>query len=131
MLQKSFYNLLSVREKSDLSETVRKFSALVEIIPTHPVFAGHFPGNPVVPGVCQIEIIREILMEILKKSVMIKKSGNIKFLSMINPLAHPVLDIDLDMKTLSMEETEVTALIRSGMIIFLKFRGTVQTESNG
>ena len=28
----------------------------VEIDPTHPIFEGHFPDQPVLPGVCMVQI---------------------------------------------------------------------------
>lgn len=129
MLQKHFYKLIGINEIAEESGFVRKFSARIEFMPSHPIFAGHFPGNPVVPGVCQVEMIREIVMEILNKPLLLKKSDNIKFLSMINPVLQPVLNIDLDLKTRSADETDVTAVIRSEQAVFLKFKGTLQSES--
>jgi 3-hydroxyacyl-[acyl-carrier-protein] dehydratase len=130
MLQKTFYKLLKVDEISDNPGIVRKFHTQVELMPSHPIFAGHFPGNPIVPGVCQVEMIREIVMEILEKPLFLGKSDNIKFLSMINPLSQPVLDIDLDLKTSTGNETDVTALIKSEQSVFLKFKGTLHAETN-
>jgi len=128
MLQKSFYKLLGINERVEEPEPVRKFYTRIEFIPSHPIFAGHFPGNPIVPGVCQVEMIREIVMEILNKPLLLRKSDNIKFLSMINPVLQPVLNIDLDLKTRSADETDVTAVIRSEQAVFLKFKGTLQSE---
>ena len=60
------------------------------------VFKGHFPGNPVMPGVCMIQIIKELTEKALKKDVFLAKSSNIKFMSIINPEEHPLLDIVID-----------------------------------
>lgn len=127
MLHKSFYTLLRIDIKAE-EEVLKKFHTSVAFIPSHPIFAGHFPGNPVVPGVCQVEMIREIAMEILKKPLFLGKSDNIKFLSMINPIIHPILDVDLDIKIRSDHEYDIAAVIRSEELIFLKFKGTFQTE---
>ena len=128
MLQKNFYKLLEVHELTTDPAINRKFQIRVEFLPSHPIFLGHFPGNPVVPGVCQIEMVREIVMEILGKPLFLYKSDNIKFLSMINPLVQPVIHIELDLKNSSDNETIVTAVFKSDQLLFLKFRGTLQTE---
>jgi 3-hydroxyacyl-[acyl-carrier-protein] dehydratase len=61
-------------------------SASVRIDGNHKIFQGHFPGHPVVPGVCMVQLIRELLEETLKARLHLKSAGNIKFLTVINPL---------------------------------------------
>ena len=51
----------------------------------HPIFKGHFPGQPVLPGVCMLEIIREIMEEHTKQKLRISKAPLVKFLAMIVP----------------------------------------------
>jgi 3-hydroxyacyl-[acyl-carrier-protein] dehydratase len=36
------------------------FSAQVDINVSHPVFGGHFPERPILPGVCSIHLIKEV-----------------------------------------------------------------------
>ena len=36
-------------------------NAQLQLNPAHRVFEGHFPGQPVVPGVCMVQMIKEIL----------------------------------------------------------------------
>ena len=50
-----------------------------------PIFKGHFPGQPVVPGACMLQIVKEVLENVLGQSLMIQKAGNLKFISMIDP----------------------------------------------
>jgi 3-hydroxyacyl-[acyl-carrier-protein] dehydratase len=46
-------------------------NALIEINAEHNIFEGHFPGQPVVPGVCQMQMIKEILEQVLEKEIQI------------------------------------------------------------
>jgi 3-hydroxyacyl-[acyl-carrier-protein] dehydratase len=64
----------------------------------HEIFKGHFPESPVVPGVCLIEIIKEILSEILKVDLTMKKASNIKFKNLVNPLINPLIYFDFKIK---------------------------------
>ena len=34
---------------------------------THKIFEGHFPNQPVVPGVCMMQMIKEILEQVIGK----------------------------------------------------------------
>ena len=43
------------------NEPVKGSSALVDAPLNHPCYAGHFPGNPVVPGVLLLELVIEAL----------------------------------------------------------------------
>lgn len=44
-------------------------------------FEGHFEGNPVVPGVCLIQLIRVHTEEILQKKLTVKEINQCKFRS--------------------------------------------------
>jgi 3-hydroxyacyl-[acyl-carrier-protein] dehydratase len=59
----------------------------------HAIFKGHFPGNPVVPGVCMMEIVKELLQEQVMQSLVLRTSGNVKFLQIISPLLQPTIAI--------------------------------------
>lgn len=66
----------------------------------HDIFKGHFPGNPVMPGVCMIQIIKEITESAIEKNLFLSISSNIKFMAIINPEVNPALN----MKIAYMEE---------------------------
>jgi len=60
-------------------------NASVTLNNEHAVFKGHFPGNPILPGVCSIQIIKELIEKALKKSLFLSVSTNVKFLETVNP----------------------------------------------
>lgn len=47
------------------------------------LFKGHFPGQPVLPGVIELEIIEESLKKGLKKNILLKNIEQVKFLKTI------------------------------------------------
>ena len=70
--------------------------AAVHLNKNHEIFKGHFPGNPVMPGVCMIQIIRELTEEAIGKDLFLTVSSNIKFMAIINPEKNPDLKLTID-----------------------------------
>jgi 3-hydroxyacyl-[acyl-carrier-protein] dehydratase len=89
----------------------------------HPVFEGHFPGRPVVPGVCMMQTVQELLEKLLQKKVLLKKASLMKFLNMIDPNAHPRVEVSVLYK-LQENEIKVTAALKHEALTFMKFQGT-------
>ena len=54
-----------------------------------PVYRAHFPGNPITPGACLLEMGRELASAVVKKDLRLEKADNIKFLKAIHPLQTP------------------------------------------
>lgn len=75
-----------------------KLMASVTINPKHEVFKGHFPGNPVMPGVCMIQMIKELTEKAMQSKLFMQKSSNIKFMALINPEINPKLELDISIK---------------------------------
>jgi 3-hydroxyacyl-[acyl-carrier-protein] dehydratase len=59
----------------------------------HKIFKGHFPGNPIVPGVCTMAIVKELLEENLQQKLTLKESKAVKFLGLINPSMSPTISL--------------------------------------
>lgn len=61
----------------------------------HRIFEGHFPGQPVVPGVCMVQMIRELLEAVTSKTLRLQQSDYIKFLSVIDPSKQKLIAADV------------------------------------
>lgn len=59
--------------------------AEITINPAHEIFEGHFPGQPVVPGVCMIQIIKELMEQSMNQQLLFSKGHQIKFLQLLVP----------------------------------------------
>ena len=91
MLLKDFYTINSLEKKDGL-----KHEAVLLINEKHEVFKGHFPGNPVMPGVCMMQIIKELTEEITGSPLIMQSLSNVKFMALINPEVTPELKLELD-----------------------------------
>jgi 3-hydroxyacyl-[acyl-carrier-protein] dehydratase len=127
MLSASFFDIQSF--SSDYNGNSDQLVKAVTLLnPGHHIFDGHFPGNPVVPGVCQVQMVKELVEKALDHPVRLFESDTIKFLSMISPVANPQLEFDITIRQSADKQFSVNALIGSGSTVFLKFRGKFQPE---
>lgn len=94
MVLKDFYKVLSEEKTSD-----SKYVFTILVNEKHEVFNGHFPGNPIMPGVCMIQIIKELTEKITQENLMIQTLANVKFMALINPEVNPELRLELDITT--------------------------------
>lgn len=89
----------------------------------HDIFKGHFPGNPVMPGVCMIQIIKELTEKATKKNLFLAVSSNIKFMAIINPEKNPDLQLTIDI-TDDNEEVKVKNITLFEDTVALKLNAT-------
>ena len=90
MLIPHFY---SVKE---FNFTDNQLKSIIELNPEHDVFKGHFPNNPVTPGVCMLQILKELTEQATNTNLFIKECSNVKFMALINPETNAVLAITID-----------------------------------
>jgi 3-hydroxyacyl-[acyl-carrier-protein] dehydratase len=81
---------------NSITESPSALLVSVELNGAHPLFKGHFPGQPVLPGVCMLEMIQEMMAEQQGQKLRISKGPLIKFLAMIVPERNPSLLIELN-----------------------------------
>lgn len=94
-----FYTLKSSEKTENGS-----FIANISLNKDHEIFKGHFPGNPVTPGVCMMQIVKELTEEFTGKKLFLKSASNVKFMAIINPFETPDLDLSF---IITESETEV------------------------
>ncbi len=80
----------------NLEQNDQEVKASVKLNASHEVFKGHFPGNPVMPGVCMIQMIKELTEQVLDKQLFLNVATNVKFMAIINPLVNETIDLTLN-----------------------------------
>ncbi|HOX82500.1 MAG TPA: hydroxymyristoyl-ACP dehydratase [Chryseolinea sp.] len=106
--------------------TTGSVKATLFINTSHKIFDGHFPGLPVVPGVCMVQMVRELLEVSENKEFRIETADNIKFLSVIDPRQHEKVSASIDY-TQSDTVYTINATLFADQLIFLKLRATLRT----
>jgi 3-hydroxyacyl-[acyl-carrier-protein] dehydratase len=119
MLLKNFYEILETE-----IETPERTSFLVKLNTEHEIYQGHFPENPVVPGVCMVQMIKELLEKIEGRDLFMEKSDNMKFLNIVNPLKHSELNVRIVKRPVVDEKITIDVEIGFEEVIFFKFKGT-------
>ena len=69
----------------DLPQGQSGFNVILN--PDHLIYKAHFPGMPVTPGVCILQMIQELLSVLEDTPLYIKKIKNAKFTNMISPVS--------------------------------------------
>ena len=123
MLLKDFY---TIAELENNTETVK---AIIDLNKDHEIYKGHFPGNPVVPGVCLTQLIKEVMETVEKKELQLVYANNIKFMSVVNPEVNSRLQLDLKVKHDSEENIiKVDCVTHFNETIFYKFKGNFKAK---
>lgn len=123
MLLKDFYKIIVINKKDNENTT-----ALIELNKQHEVYKGHFPGNPVVPGVCLTQLIKEIMEVIEQHELMLVYADYIKFMAVVNPEINDKLYIDLKIKVKENNNIQVTSETHFNGTVFYKFKGDFKAK---
>jgi 3-hydroxyacyl-[acyl-carrier-protein] dehydratase len=98
-------------------------TASIILNPDHPVFKGHFPGNPILPGVCTLQIAKELLEKLTGMELMLLKANSIKYLGFVNPLTHPVVNFTLTLNQGNPNTIQCSATVTAEGSSVCSFKG--------
>ena len=82
-LQNNLYHITHIAADTDAP------AYTIALDGSHPIYQAHFPGEPITPGVCIIQIAKELLEHHLSSRLDIVAVKNAKFLSVISPDTTP------------------------------------------
>ena len=119
MLQGDFYVVGSLHTES---QTIK---AVLKLNPAHRIFEGHFPGQPVVPGVCMMQMIKETVEQVTGKKTRLIRADYAKFLAMIDPRKHADISLELTYTISEKNEIAILASLFFESIIFLKYKAVM------
>jgi 3-hydroxyacyl-[acyl-carrier-protein] dehydratase len=119
MLKDHFFTIVKQQIEQD------SIKASLAINQQHTIFNGHFPSQPIVPGVCMMQMIRELVELYMKKRLRLRQADNIKFMSVMDPRVNNLIEADVSIKEVD-TLIYVTASLFSGPVTFFKLKAALQ-----
>jgi 3-hydroxyacyl-[acyl-carrier-protein] dehydratase len=107
--------------KSAVGERIIKVG--LQLNARHRIFEGHFPGQPVVPGACLMQMVKEITGAILTRELQLRRADQLKFIALIDPNADNILEMLLTIRTKEAGQVSVSASLLNGAMVCFKFSG--------
>ena len=117
MLLGNFYQILETGQDGQTYRVKVAFNA------AHEIFKGHFPDLPVVPGVCQTQMLIETLSQLLNRQLELKLAHHIKFLALLNPAKENTIELEIKIEKQEGEHLWVSAIYTSPAETFFRFKG--------
>ena len=109
-LKNNIYKIIGKEDESGVVDYT------IQLIPSCFIYQAHFPGEPITPGVCIVQIGKELIEELLAEqtskpqTLEIIKVKNVKFLSVISPNETKQLVYQVKKMDLSEDKTQVVVL---------------------
>ena len=81
-----------------------------------PIYRAHFPGRPITPGACMIQIVEELARQYFADATLhVRSITNLKFLALLEPQHHPSVEV-----VLSGTPSHLRATFRDGSLLFAR-----------
>lgn len=124
MLSDNFYYMVDKNFECESPFAIIKFN------PSHVIFKAHFPNQPITPGVCQVQIVTEILSEYVGREISLIAAKNIKYVSVIYPDKEKYVKVVFQKKQIDNDLLKVTATLENENAIFSKMSVTYRLSNN-
>ncbi|MEI7596283.1 MAG: 3-hydroxyacyl-ACP dehydratase [Bacteroidota bacterium] len=124
MLLGDFYTYKIIDKKEG------EFSASIQLNKNHSIYKGHFPKIPILPGVCQVQILKETLCDVLGLTLKIDNARDIKFLTMLNPSETEDFQINVVYDNNEENIFKVTSVFFKEEVKYFKFKGELIKTGN-
>lgn len=111
-------NLFDIISKSNTAEST--YTYVVKLNKQHRVFEGHFPGNPIVPGVMSMMMIRMLVEDVIGRKTRFTAVKDCKYLQPIVPSDEPLtINFNTDGTAVNAE------IVTSEGVGLMKIKGTI------
>jgi 3-hydroxyacyl-[acyl-carrier-protein] dehydratase len=115
---------------NDKVSSASEIWAEIFINANHKIFEGHFPNQPVVPGVCMMQMIKEILEQVIGKETNLVQAADMKFLAVINPQENNLIQATIKYTADETGAVNVVALLFKDELVHFKMKGKLQVSGH-
>jgi len=123
MLNGDFFYIENIVQENGL------IRADIQMNAEHRIYRGHFPGMPVVPGVCQVQIIKEVLCWCEVDAYFLAEARVCKFINMMNPTDVSGLTCDIKREDLPDGVISFSGSLSDLNRTYLKIKGILKKEN--
>lgn len=117
ILLNDFFTIRSLQQEEN------SIKAELEINAAHAIFNGHFPNQPVVPGVCMMQMLKELLEQAIQKPTLLTRGDDMKFLAVIDPVVNNIIAADVRYTVNEDGTVAVNASLFKNELVHFKFKG--------
>lgn len=122
MLIDDFYTIVS----QNIGTTEAAFA--LRLNRAHPILAGHFPEQPIVPGAVLTQIACNLFSQIVQQKMALTSAKNIKFLNIVFPDSCTEIKYNIRYEKLDTQCYNVTCHIHNDAVQFAKLSLVMQNE---
>ena len=121
-LLNDFFELLSSEQCDNIYRCRVKFN------PDHRIYKAHFPGYPVTPGVCLMQMGEEMLEQKYQKQLQLSVAKAIRFRKIVGPEDTPTFDFTNEVLKEHVLSAEVTVYDEQGESVKMSLLYNVLNE---
>lgn len=81
------------------------------------IYRGHFPANPITPGVVMIGIAREIIENEITKPLQLISVPSIKYTNVLSPTASPIVTYSIDIQNFD-DDIKAKVTVKNDIDVF-------------
>lgn len=121
ILQNNLFTIVSQQQEEGLD------IFHVRLNPEWPIYKAHFPGHPITPGVCIVQMVQELLQVLLHRELRLCQAKNVKYVSIVSP--DEVLDLTVTFSKIEEQpggNLRVHAQVANGETLFTKLSVTFE-----
>ena len=95
----------------------------IGFLPECDIFRGHFPGHPVCPGACNIQLIKDVAQRLTECKLLISAIRQCRFTALATPDTCPEVDVRVNITARTENGYAITARISDERQTYVEFKG--------